>query len=87
MAIRDIIQGYFDALEQKGAWDAFLADDMLFTRFTAPIKRVTGKREYLEATKRFYSLIKALEIKTFGRPDAVRLRFVYPLAYLLRSNL
>lgn len=64
MATRDTIQGYFDALKQKGAWDAFLADEMQFTRFTTPIKRVTGKREYLEATKRFYSLIKALEIKS-----------------------
>ena len=63
MTTRDTIQGYFDALKQKGAWDAFLADEMLFTRFTTPIKRVTGKGAYLEATKRFYSIIKALAVK------------------------
>jgi ketosteroid isomerase-like protein len=63
MTTRDTIQGYFDSLKQKGAWEAFLAEGMLFTSFTTPIKRVTGKRAYLEATKRFYSMIKALEIK------------------------
>jgi limonene-1,2-epoxide hydrolase len=63
MTTRDTIQGYFDSLKQKGAWDAFLSDEMQFASFTTPIKRVTGKGEYLEATKRFFSMIKALEIK------------------------
>lgn len=63
MTTRDTILGYFDSLKQTGAWEAFLADEMLFTSFTTPIKRVTGKGAYLEATKRFYSMIKALEIK------------------------
>ena len=60
---RDTIQGYFDSLKQKGAWDTFLADELLFTSFTTPIKRVMGKGGYLEATKRFYSMIQAVEIK------------------------
>jgi TfoX/Sxy family transcriptional regulator of competence genes len=63
MTTRDTIQGYFDSLKQKGAWDAFLANEMLFTSFTTPIKRVTGKGAYLEATKRFYSMIKTLGIR------------------------
>ena len=63
MTTRDTIQGYLDSLKQKGAWDAFLANEMVFTSFTTPIKRVTGKGAYLEETKRFYSMIKALEIK------------------------
>ena len=36
---------------------------MQFTSFTSPIKRVTGKDAFLEATKRFYSMIKAMEFK------------------------
>ena len=60
---RDTIEGYFDSLKQKGAWDTFLADELLFTSFTTPIKRVMGKGGYLEATKRFYSMIQAVEIK------------------------
>ena len=63
MTTRDTIRGYFDALEQKGAWSAFLADGMRFTSFTTPIKRVTGKGTYLEATKRFFSMIQSLEVK------------------------
>ncbi|MDN5941900.1 MAG: nuclear transport factor 2 family protein [Nitrospira sp.] len=63
MTTRETIQGYFDSLKQKGAWQTFLADEMLFTRFTTPIKRVSGKGAYLEATKRFYSMIKALTIQ------------------------
>lgn len=63
MMTRDTIQGYFDSLKQKGTWDDFLADEMLFTSFTTPIKRVAGKGAYLEATRRFYSSIRALEIK------------------------
>ncbi|MHB8604096.1 MAG: nuclear transport factor 2 family protein [Thermoplasmatota archaeon] len=63
MTTRDTIQGYFDSLKQKGTWHDFLADDVLFTGFTVPIKRVAGKGAYLEATKGFYSSIKALEIE------------------------
>jgi ketosteroid isomerase-like protein len=63
MTTRDTIQGYFDSLKKKGAWADLLADDMQFTSFTAPVKRVAGKRAYLEATRRFYSMISALEIK------------------------
>jgi ketosteroid isomerase-like protein len=36
---------------------------MTFTSFTSPIKRVTGRSAYLEATKRFFSMITALEVK------------------------
>jgi hypothetical protein len=63
MSTRDTIQGYFDALKQKGAWDNFLDDEMRFTSFTTPIKRVVGKGAFLEATKRFYSMINAVDIK------------------------
>jgi ketosteroid isomerase-like protein len=63
MATKDVLQGYFDCLEAKLGWEDFLAEDMEFTSFTSPIKRVTGKRAYLEATKRFYSMIKALEVR------------------------
>lgn len=63
MTTRDTIQRYFDSLSQKRGWEAFLADDMTFTSFTTPIKRVKGREAYLEATKRFYSMITAIEVK------------------------
>ena len=63
MTTRDVLQSYFDCLKAKRGWEAFLADEMAFTSFTTPIKRVTGRGAYLEATKRFYSMIKAVEIR------------------------
>jgi ketosteroid isomerase-like protein len=63
MTTRDTIQGYFSALKRKSGWESFLSGDMTFTSFTSPIKRVSGKAAYLEATKRFYSMITAFEIR------------------------
>lgn len=64
MKTSDTIHGYFDSLKKKGAWADFLAEDLQFTSFTTPIKHVTGKRAYLEATKRFFSMISAVDIKS-----------------------
>jgi ketosteroid isomerase-like protein len=63
MTTRDTIQRYFDSLKRKGAWDDFLADDMQFSSFTTPVKRVAGRAAYLEATKRFFSMITDMEVK------------------------
>ena len=63
MTTRDTIQGYFSDLKQKTSWDSFLSDDVKFTSFTTPNKRVRGRAAYLEATKRFYSMITALEVR------------------------
>jgi len=63
MATRDTIEAYFNSLKQKKDWESFLSDDMIFTSFTSPIKRVSGRTAYLESTKRFYSMITALEVK------------------------
>ena len=64
MTTRDTLQNYFGSLEQKRGWEAFLAEDMTFTNFSAPVKRVTGRGAYLEATKRFFAMNTALEVKT-----------------------
>ncbi len=63
MKTRETIEGYFSALKQKKGWDSFLYDDMTFTSFTTPVKRITGRAAYLESTKRFYSTITSLEVK------------------------
>ncbi len=62
MTTRDTIQGYFNSLKQKKGWESFLADGMAFTSFTSPLKRVTGRDAYIEATKRFYSMIVSVQI-------------------------
>ena len=63
MTTKDVIQAYFDSLKQRTGWEAFLSNEMQFTSYTNPIKRVSGRGAYLQTTRRFYSMIKALEIK------------------------
>ncbi|SRR6266581_4977628 len=63
MATGDTILGYFKALKQKQGWQTFLSDDLNFTSYTSPIKRVSGRAAYLDATKRFYSMIGSMEVR------------------------
>ena len=64
MTTAETIQGYFDNLKQKKDWQSFLSDEMIFTSYTSPGKKVTGKKAYLEATNRFYSSIFSTEEET-----------------------
>ena len=52
MTTRETLQAYFSSLELKEDWQSFLADDMTFTSFTSPIKRISGRAAYIESTKR-----------------------------------
>jgi ketosteroid isomerase-like protein len=61
---RDTIQAYFNALAGAGGWESFFSDDMTFTSFTSPVKRLSGRVAYLQATKRFYSTIRSVEVRT-----------------------
>ena len=63
MTTRETIEAYFSSLQQKEGWESFLSDDMIFTSFTSPIKRVSGKAAYIESTRRFYSMITALDVR------------------------
>ena len=63
MTTRDTIENYFNDLKRKKAWDTFLADDIVFTSFTSPVKRISGRAAYLESTKRFYSMITSLDVR------------------------
>jgi len=64
MTTTDTVEAYFATLTRKGHWDAFLCEAMTFTSFTSPTKHVSGRAAYLESTKRFYSMITALEVRT-----------------------
>lgn len=63
MTARDTVEGYFSSLKEKAGWESFLSDGLEFTSFTSPIRRVSGRAAYLDSTKRFYSMITALEVK------------------------
>lgn len=63
MATTETIQGYFNSLKQKKDWQSYLSDDIVFTSYTNPVRKVRGKEAYLEATKRFYSSIISMEVR------------------------
>ena len=63
MTTRDTVLAYFEALKDKRGWESFLSGDVVFTSFTSPMKRITGKVSFLEATKRFYSSLISSEVR------------------------
>ena len=63
MATEETIQGYFDSLKQNKDWKSFLDDDISFTSYISPVKKISGKDAYIEATKRFYSSIVSMEVR------------------------
>ena len=63
MTTRETIERYFDRLQQKSGWDASLSEDMVFTTFASPARQVTGRANYIESTKRFFSMISTLEVR------------------------
>jgi ketosteroid isomerase-like protein len=63
MTTRETIEGYFGSLKQRKGWEAFLADEMVFTSFTSPVKEIRGNVAYLDSTKRFYSMIKEFQVR------------------------
>jgi ketosteroid isomerase-like protein len=63
MNTKDTIQSYFTKLEQKNGWESLLGDNIVFTSFTSPVKQVRGKDACLQATKRFYSMIRSVQVR------------------------
>ena len=62
MSTSDTVADYFSHLRNGAGWESFLADDLVFTSFTTPVKRATGRTAFLQSTKRFYSMIRGLEV-------------------------
>ncbi len=63
MTTRETIEAYFNSLEKRSGWESLLSDQIRFTSFTAPVREISGKPRYLEATKRFYSTFAAVEVR------------------------
>ena len=63
MTTGEVVQGYLSALKQKKDWPSFLSEDITFTSFTSPVKQISGRAGFLESTRRFYSMITAVEVK------------------------
>ena len=62
MSTREIIQNYFNEIDQKGDWQSSIAEDMTFT---SRGKVTHGKNGYLEATSRFLQMVKSIKINEF----------------------
>jgi len=64
MTSKETIEAYFRSLKSKNGWEAYLAENMAFTSLTSPVRRVAGRAAYLEATKKFYGAIAAVDVKS-----------------------
>jgi ketosteroid isomerase-like protein len=63
MKTRDTVEAYFNNLRGKRDWKTSLADEMSFVSFGTPSKQLTGRDAYVQSTKRFYSMIRGLEVR------------------------
>jgi hypothetical protein len=63
MTTQETVQGYLDGVRQRKGWESYLADGITFTSHTSPVRQVTGKEAYLEATRRFYSTIVSCQVQ------------------------
>ncbi|HET7537035.1 MAG TPA: nuclear transport factor 2 family protein [Candidatus Didemnitutus sp.] len=63
MNTKQTVESYFDRLKRKDDWRRFFSDRVTFTSFTSPVRKVTGRDMFLEATKRFYSTIGEVEVR------------------------
>jgi ketosteroid isomerase-like protein len=64
MTTKDTIKEYLSSLQRKDAWENYFADDLVFTSLVTPVKRVSGRTAFLEATKGFYGMIVSLEVQS-----------------------
>ena len=63
MTTGETIGAYFAALRQRRGWEDLLADDMVFTSFTSPVRELRGRDAYLPGTKRFFDGIQSFELR------------------------
>ncbi len=62
MNTRETIEEYFRMLAAGSEWESLLSREMVFTSFTSPVREVVGRDAFLEATRRFYSMIRRVDV-------------------------
>lgn len=60
MTTKEILQSYYQALEQKGDWESFFSDQMVFVNNG---KETQGKENALMGIKRFFSMVSSYEVR------------------------
>lgn len=63
MNTRQTIEAYLEGVAKGSGWQAVLADDLEFTSYQSPVASITEKAAFLEGTKRFYSMIRKIEVR------------------------
>jgi ketosteroid isomerase-like protein len=63
MTTKATIEGCLSSLQRKDGWETYFGDDLVFTSFVAPNKRVSGRAAFLEAARGFYGMIASLEVR------------------------
>lgn len=63
MAEREVVLSNLERVGAKEDWESFLSDELRFTNFTNPVRRKEGKQASIEGIRRFYAMVKSLEIE------------------------
>src|SRR5437868_6297631 len=63
MTARHAVEKYYERLGQRRGWETLFSDDVVFTNLASPVRRLTGKDAFLQATRRFYASIGSLELR------------------------
>lgn len=63
MSSKSTIQSFLDAVDRKADWASYLADNLVFTSATSPLREITGKEASLTGLRRFYSMVSTMEVR------------------------
>jgi hypothetical protein len=63
MTTKQTVELFFDTVMQKADWESMLANDLVFISATSPLKQVNGKAAALPGLRRFYSMVKTLDVR------------------------
>ena len=63
MSTKDVVLRYLASVSAGEGWESFFGDELQFTNFAYPVKRATGKTASLEGIRRFYGMVKAMEVE------------------------
>lgn len=63
MPTKDVVLRYLASVRAREGWERFFADELQFTNFASPVKRASGKTASLEGIRRFYGMVKAMEVE------------------------
>lgn len=64
MATKAIVERYLDAVKRGTDWESLFAESMTFTSFSSPVKEVVGREAFLKATRRFYTSVASVDVRT-----------------------